>query len=219
METELGSGFNGQVYLLQPEGKEKRKAKAVKVSSNESLLHELKISLLWPLNTVGLMIRPKAHLTTEIGEMLIMHKYDSPLNKIYMTLSSEQKLEALYQVSFGLAMLHSLKITHGDIKIENILYDKLKNRYDLSDFEYSRVNNEEERKYDIKCLMSVIHSILFGSSQTYETSNLKYYQDTLLKIGYSPIVIDLILDILMQDNYSAAEICRQCCIALEKFKN
>ncbi len=213
----VGSSYSSSmVFIIGPKGG-KGKPKVMKVVG--SCKHEYEIAQLWKNKTVGLMISPKAHLVDDDKELLIMHKYDGTLYERILNLTPEQKLEAICQISSGLADLHSLKINHSDIKLTNILYDKRKNRYDIIDFEYSQTpkNNIPNRRDDIEDFREVIHSIL--SDRKYTPQELRLNEKSISKLGYSEEVLKYIKDVATHKNYSAQAISHLFHKALEEYRN
>lgn len=162
----LGNGNFGVVKTLKP--RENRKLKAVKYSDT-SMKCEFEISLKWPKKSIGLLIRPEAYFpSTESGmpNVMVMHKYDGKLTDFYPQMNGEKKLEAVCQISQGIATLYDLHILHHDLYFDNILHDKRMNRYDVADFGIALVddkNFEQGCVNEAENLIQLIDTIFFKS--------------------------------------------------------
>ena len=195
------------------------KIKAVKMGTTEyiTLKQEHHISCQWPNKTMGLMIHSKAWLKIDWCEVLIMHKYDNSLCDIVETLTSDEKLEAITQISYGLVKLHELGIAHDDLKFANILYDKQKNRYDIADFGYAKflknIKSKEDRtkliNNDIQELKTMIRRILGGRVENKPCPTLVELYDMLPLMGYSLNLRKTILDTITNTRYGALEIAQR----------
>lgn len=206
----LGSGWSGATYVLLPD-QEKKKCKAVKTST-VSIKKEYELSLRWPKNAMGLLLRAKAYFPKdgELPEMYIMHKYDRTLDKIIGKLTLKQKMDAIFQILTGVTTLHSLGIAHGDIHSCNVLIDTNKNRYDLSDFEHSvsldEASYQSAIEKDMQDLKETIESILmgeedpvaaliaFGNGGSGRVQRLKT-EDQIRRLGFPNEAAPLILEL------------------------
>lgn len=156
----VGFGTQGKIWTIIRESGN-GKTKIAKVSST-LLKNEYEASLKYPKNALGLVLRAKAYISGT-HQIIIMHKYDGDLASLISTMTNNQKIEAVYQLCKGILTIHTLNISHRDIHLGNIFYDKIKNRYDLGDFGYSTESKEEKFKLnDITLLKKTIESILIG---------------------------------------------------------
>lgn len=205
----LGSGAVGTVFALRPQGGGKAKAAKVVYGYRDLLQKEFEIYLMWPKNAVGLPLRPKAYFNEKekTCEILIMHKYDSDIKDILSQLTPQEKIEAICQASQGLATLHNLGISHGDLHLGNILYEKQKKRFDLADFNLSVVMKDEATfnalvKIDLNDFKeTVIKTILFK-----EKEDGKSEREYLLELGYSDQAVKHLIEYLENPDAAAEQI-------------
>ncbi len=231
MGKRLGAGFGGEVFRFEPEVD--GKAKAVKILYGAtlgfymSLKREYDISLQWPDKTAGLQLRPKARLRNNNIDVLIMHEYNAKLDNIVSSLTPEEILNAICQISSGLAELHKRNIVHADVKMENILYDSKKNRYDLIDLGLSKSITKSKSEWadvvgsidigkntDLDKLQYVIEGIFYGHKQPYGD-----YKEYIPEIGYLPAVNELILRAMASIHLGADVCCKLFEMAREEFQS
>ncbi len=170
----LGAGSFGSVFLLHPDNVlEDPRGKTCKIQKNQknSLKSEFEIACLWPNKSEGLSIHPKAYFFLQNNgfEIMVMHKYDENLDVLLANhLPPTERMEAICQVSRGVATLHSLNIIHGDIYAANVMRDRRLGRYDLIDFGKSQVGMLQDscrksKRYDVQNLKDLIYGILEGT--------------------------------------------------------
>lgn len=158
----------------------------------------------WPKGTTGLLLRPKCFLQAPFGEFFIMHNYDGEIKEFLPLLSAKEKIEAICQIAQGLITLHDMRITHEDLHIGNILYDKKKNRFDLIDFEHA-IEDTEDFNQDLKDIKICIEGIISGKAK-YGFQAGSYDLDDIIKFGFNNESAKLILDFLNSDLKNAKEI-------------
>ena len=122
---------------------------------NDILSDEDKIKQIYIKNRINFLIQ-------QIRKFLIICRQKKVITEKYMW-------DFLLQILSGLCYLHEGKrIIHGDIKLENILYDKEKN-LKISDFGISAINNKNVDDM-LKC-----HGIPIGSfNKIFINSNIQY---------------------------------------------
>lgn len=201
----LSSRSGAKVVLYKSQ--EGEKCKVIKYREDTKRAeYEYQTALMWPKGTTGLLLRPKAFLKTPFGEFFIMHKYDGEIEIALSHLTINEKIEAIRQLSQGLATLHELKITHNDIHMGNILYDKNKSRFDLADFEHEGSTcDKNEVNDDLKDLKNCIESIIMGQVRYSDKRELNNLED-VIKCGFNIESSKLILDFMDTDIQSANEI-------------
>lgn len=217
----LGSGMSGDVYRCTPNSS---RDKAIKFSmEGESIKNEFELSLLWPKDSVGLLIQPKAYFSNRLRDFFIMHLYDGNLRDILESLDLKNRVEVLCQISQGLVTLHDLNISHEDIHLQNIFYDKRKNRYDLGDFGLSKRKetfNNFTLENDLMFFYQAVESILIGCEPP-GMSLLEPYKKRihhlhdLQKIGFEEEPARLLLELIEGENLTA----RHYLEAFSKIKN
>ncbi len=214
----MAKGKYGAVSLLRPEGKGKTKAikrfKDRYFTNRRENIKEFEIMHLWPNGAVGLILHPKGFISGQSvkDEVLIMHSYDYSMSIAIYFLSLQQRVEAVCQIIQGLITLHNLGIVHRDLHDGNVLYDKRKNRFDISDFGGARTKNElgdefekEVNQKDIPDLVALIKFILFRDREAEDV-------ETIQDMGFSRQVSEMIYTILFASkNLKVEEI-------LERFK-
>lgn len=199
----LSSRPGANVYLCIPQ--EIGKHKIIKWRDDPGRAEmEYETTLKWPKGTTGLLLRPKGCLQTPFGEFFIMHKYDGEIKEILPLLSTEEKVESICQISQGLITLHDLGMAHEDIHIGNILYDKKKNRFDLTDFEHV-IEDTDDFKKDLEELKICIEAIIMGKPK-YDMQRELYELDDITKFGFNLESAKLILDFMNSDLKDAKDI-------------
>src|SRR5262249_4678811 len=114
-------------------------------------------------------------------------------------------IQACQQITAGAHWLHSQKASHGDIHLENILYDEKKKRFDLADFGHAKQGPEkfsERVVYDLMRLKESIESILLGQEQDPLDYLLNGYKqriqtiEQLTSLGFQEPIARLILNFM-----------------------
>ena len=117
--------------------------------------------------------------------------------------------------------LHDLRITHGDIKPENIMYEEKKRILTLVDFEQGRHSEKyaapecfyditkcRETEHDIWCIGTTIYTILIGHTPYNDVNHLfsgLSYHDTSI-YGLSSDAESFIRFILVKDRLSRPDV-------------
>lgn len=212
-----GIGGIGEVFLLKPiEGT--TKAKAIKITGVwVDLEYEYSLSLSLINKTVGLAIHPKAYFSSDKQKMIIMPKYDGTVAAISSALSLEEKLNAIYQISFGLSKLHERDIIYGDLKLTNVLYNSTKSRYDIIDFGGSYLNSGYDKANECGDLRDNIACVLMGIDYEYSPSENEI-RESLSTSGYSQKVSILLFDLVTNKSYNSADIYTKSKLILEEYK-
>ncbi|MES2121774.1 MAG: hypothetical protein V4492_03225 [Chlamydiota bacterium] len=169
----LGLGGESCIFLLRTQDA-LCPPKAIKVNHScvPHLLHETqtlnKIQGLLGRRSAGIHLSINAHfergklsIPTDrwaprsiIEECLIMRKYEKTLGAALPCLSKNEKLEAMRQISKGLADLHALGIAHRDVHLNNMMYDARRNEWCLIDV--TTFNSKESMRDDIDFLILCI---------------------------------------------------------------
>ena len=173
------------------------------------------MTLKWPKGAIGLLLRPKACLEEPFGgSFFIMHKYDGGIPIALSQLTVSEKIEAICQLSQGLATLHDLAITHGDLHVGNVFYDKIKNRYDLGDFEYAAEWDDKDEfieasNKDLDEFKTCIVSIIIGEAIYTNSCRKEFHKldnlEEIIKLGFNSESSRLILDFINSDIKGAHE--------------
>jgi len=134
----VGCGYCWMCLPFAP--KVEGKCKVIKFSHNSysTVKPEYAISFKWPKGATGLLLRPKAYFQGPKGDCYIMHKYDGTICDIFSQFTTQEKIEAIYQLCQGITTLHTLGIAHCDIHLANIFYDRCKKRFDIGDFGHAK---------------------------------------------------------------------------------
>ncbi len=90
-----------------------------------------------------------------LEECLIMRKYEMTLDRALPSVSKNERLEAMLQISKGLADLHGMGIAHRDVHLNNMMYDTRRNAWYLIDVT-SPLTSKETEEDDIRYLMMCI---------------------------------------------------------------
>ncbi len=217
----IGSGGQGTVYSLKPNGTGKTKA----VKRGNSCEKDYAYSFLWPKNAPGLLMRPKALFSDQTTKLLVMHKYDCNLKECISSLTHEQKLDAIYQISRGVSRLKKLGIKHNDIKLSNIAYDKMKNRYDLIDFGVAKISKKEIKFHkslksswslDELSLSKIIDRILFPDVDYVNTMSDKLV--AISQLGYSTKVTEYLQEYFAHKDFTPDKIADLFLKAIDEFR-
>lgn len=189
----LGLGQEAYVFFLRAQDA-LLKPKAIKVSlgsrplmSEFNLVRSIKESL--GKESTGLHLAIHAHFNkdkhlsidgycvtqTLMEECLIMRKYDYTLAKALPNLSNAEKIRAFMQLAEGLSSLHRLGIIHGDIQLNNMMYDASKQQWRLIDITPS---SKETMADDVKYLILSITLVLI------EEGDRNLPEDALQKIAH-----------------------------------
>ncbi len=166
--------FEGKVGELSSWGSKKKAYKELK----SDLSNEFELSKKWENKSVGLTIHPKAYFPASEGQenMIVLHKYDFTLNRIKNEMVLEQRLDAICQISQGVATLQSLKIAHNDIKQDNVMYDQTLNRYDIIDFGNAEAPVEPS---DLRGDVAMLRNLVFMILGTSKYAGYSYFPPTL----------------------------------------
>lgn len=214
----LGAGISGSVILYQSDPKGKEKAVKFSNGTHHLVKTEYVISLSWPKNAIGLLLRPKAYFREDIYDLYIMHKYDSPIKDLIYDLTLQEKIEAICQLCQGIATLHELKIAHRDVHLANVFYDKDMGRFDLGDFGQAITLNAGQVRLeigidkDLRDLKECIESILLGEEVDSLQRMMEGYRQRLntfeevSKLGFDVKVTWMIYDFMTSPKQEAKTI-------------
>lgn len=203
----LGMGCGGVVWGLRTK---EGKMQAVKLNySPLSIKEEFSIPFSWPNYTTGLSLHPKGFIPAVapyIPEMIIMPKYDGDLRNYLPKLSPEDRLDAIVQVSSGLATLHRLGLFHDDLSLSNIAYHTENKRFDIIDFGKTK-RDASFMDRDVAELKNLLVCILMGSDNLlFENAKSMVTEKALRAEGFSSEICPFILSALDSLPDTATEI-------------
>ncbi len=193
----LGTGTRGVVWELRTK---EGKMQAVKLNySPLSIQEEFRIPFSWPNYTLGLSLHPKGFIPAVapyIPEMIIMPKYDGVLKNLLPNLSAAGRLDAIVQVSSGLATLHRLGLFHDDLSLSNIAYHLATKRFDIIDFGKTK-RDASLMDRDVAELKNLLVCILMGGDNLlFENAKSVATEKALRTEGFSPEICPFILSAL-----------------------
>lgn len=209
---------------------EKGRVKAIKIYKEACTWlsdKEYKIAMMWPNGATGLQLHPKCYIKflhqTDSERRnfmgIVMHKYDGSIGDIVETMTPEERLDASCQLISGLATLQSLGIDHGELHINNVLWDRKKKRYDIIDFGASVVGDisDQGKWEETRKLKYIIYGIIRGEFLlSYPKGS---FEEVCMRNGFSKATCEAINRALAKHNtWNFEEPPEKNCIGLSELK-